>query len=64
VFAAIVPEAATPGRPMPGKHVSPQASKDLMGVVHPGKSHCQKECDDNVRIQVFVFLLRIIVNVV
>jgi hypothetical protein len=39
VFAAIVPEAATPGKPIPGKQVSPHASNPLIGVVHPGRSH-------------------------
>ena len=40
VFAAIVPDAATPGNPIPGNVVSPHASKPLIGVFGPGSSHC------------------------
>ena len=39
VFAAIVPDAATPGNPIPGNVVSPQANKPLIGVFGPGNSH-------------------------
>ena len=38
VFAAIVPEAATPGNPIPGKVVSPHANKPSIGVFGPGNS--------------------------
>mmetsp|Transcript_28223 Transcript_28223/g.32326 ORF Transcript_28223/g.32326 Transcript_28223/m.32326 type:complete len:107 (+) Transcript_28223:199-519(+) len=38
VFAAIVPEAATPGKPIPGNVVSPHANKPLIGVIGPGNS--------------------------
>jgi len=39
VFAAIVPEAATAGTPMPGNDDPPQANSPLIGVVAPFSSH-------------------------
>ena len=45
VLAAIVPDAATPGKPMPGKVVSPHARRPFTGVFGPGSSHCN--CKNN-----------------
>jgi hypothetical protein len=39
-----------PGKPIPGNVVSPQASKDFIGVVHPGKSHYENEQNHPVSI--------------